>query len=192
MSCPKDLPSRSIAGQCAAFLNFCAIKMTISKSSIAQKGCCLERYAHSARHDGVEAIIVSLRKSASKHRCDTRPGKRRFGLYKYLVRVYRVYCDLHSKRIAKSAALEIAELVGIRVRKNAHPIRILIDASAGPEDGRQKSRWVQALQYVYGWRLPPERVEWCFQQNGGVYGCARKYAALNKTLGIGQRAPLVW
>lgn len=75
---------------------------------------------------------------------------------------------------------EIAGLAEISMRKGAHPMRILIDASSGPEDPRQKSRWVQALQYVYGWKQPADKVEWCFKSNGGIYGCARKFAALNK------------
>jgi|HubBroStandDraft_4_1064222.scaffolds.fasta_scaffold31422_3 hypothetical protein len=125
-------------------------------------------------------IIMSLRKSALKHRSNAAPGKRRFGLHRYLTQVYRIYIDLLSKRISKSATCQIADLAGIRVRKSAHPIRLLIDASIGPEDPKQKSRWVAALRYVHGWRLPPRKVRWCFSQHGGVYGCARKYAALNK------------
>jgi hypothetical protein len=67
----------------------------------------------------------------------------------------------------------------LSMQRKSHPIRILIEASIGPEDPRQKSRWVQALKYVDGWQLPPEKVRWCFNENGGIAGCARKYA-LNK------------
>jgi hypothetical protein len=56
---------------------------------------------------------------------------------------------------------------------------VLIEASAGPEDARQKSRWTQALKYAYGWRQSAERLEWFFQVNGGISGSARKYA-INK------------
>jgi hypothetical protein len=134
----------------------------------------------SSEKDELEDIITALRKSALKHRSNAPPGRRRIGLHKYLARVFRIYWELRSKRISTSATRQIAELAGVRVRKNAHPIRILIDASTGPEDPKQKSRWVAALKYVYGWRLPPTKVRWCFNTNGGIYGCARKFAALNK------------
>jgi hypothetical protein len=56
----------------------------------------------------------------------------------------------------------------------------LIEASAGSEDARQKSRWTQALKYVYGWRLPAAQLKWCFNKNGGIAGCARKYTVNKK------------
>jgi hypothetical protein len=55
----------------------------------------------------------------------------------------------------------------------------LIEASVGPEDARQKSRWSQALKYAYGWRQPAKRLKWFFKVSGGIAGSARKYA-LNK------------
>ena len=125
-------------------------------------------------------ILVSLRKSALKYRSNAPPGKRRFGLHKYLAQIYRIYWHHRSKRNFERIVREIAELAEIRVRKNTHAFRVLIDATVGPEDPKQKSRWVQALQYVDGWKLPPEKVAWVFHSNKGVYGCARKQALLNK------------
>jgi hypothetical protein len=60
-----------------------------------------------------------------------------------------------------------------------HPLRILNEASAGPEDARQKSRWTQALKYAVGWHQPAERLKWSFQTNGVIAGTARKSAILN-------------
>jgi hypothetical protein len=54
------------------------------------------------------------------------------------------------------------------MRGKSHPIRILIEASAGPEDARQKSRWSQALKFAHGWLLPPTRLKWFFKVNGGL------------------------
>jgi hypothetical protein len=125
-------------------------------------------------------IINTLKKSAVKHRGDTRPGKRRFGLYRYLRDVYELYLDLRSRRSARKATWRIAKLFKLSIQRKSHPIRILIEASAGPEDARQKSRWTQALKYVYGWRQPPERLEWFFSVNGGISGCAAKYAIKKK------------
>src|SRR5450759_4875719 len=126
-------------------------------------------------------IINTLKKSAVKHRSDTRPGKRRFGIYKYLADVYQVYRDLRSRRIAKKSTRRIAKISKLSLKKKSHPIRILIEASASPEDARQKSRWTQALKYAYGWRLPTAKLEWCFEKTGGIAGCARKYAVNKKT-----------
>lgn len=126
------------------------------------------------------AIVADLRKSALKHRSNGPSGKRRFGLHKYLRRVYRMYFELSSKRKFERIIRDIAVLAEIHVRRDMHALRILIEASCGPENAKQKSRWVQALQYVYGWKLQPRRVQWCFRISGGVYGCARKQAALNK------------
>ena len=125
-------------------------------------------------------IIKTLKQSAIKHRGDIRPGRRRFGIYKYLTDVYQVYRDLHSRRIARKTTRRIAKLFKLSIQKKSHPIRILIEASAGPEDPRQKSRWTQALKYAYDWRQSAKRLEWFFKVNGGISGSARKYAAKNK------------
>ena len=128
----------------------------------------------------LQKIIRTLKKSASKHRNDTRPGRRRFGLYRFLRDIYQVYLDLRSRRIARKATRRIAKISKLRLRGKSHPIRILIEASAGPEDARQKSRWGQALRYAYGWRQPAERLKWFFKVTGGIAGSARKYALNRK------------
>ena len=124
-------------------------------------------------------IVNTLKQSASKHRGDTRPGKRRFGLYRYLRDVYQIYIDLRSRRKASTATRRITKIHKLSIQKKSHPIRVLIEASAGPEDARQKSRWSQALKYAFGWHLPVAKLKWCLRQNGGISGCAAKYA-LNK------------
>jgi hypothetical protein len=113
-----------------------------------------------------------------KHRSDTRPGKRRFGLYRYLRDVYELYFALRLERSARRATQRIAKISKLSIKKKSHPIRILIEASAGPEDARQKSRWTQALKYAYGWQQPANRLKWTLETNGGISGCARKYADL--------------
>ena len=125
-------------------------------------------------------IVDELKRSANKHRLDVRPGNRRFGVYRYLEDVYRVYLDLRSERIAKKAKRIIAKRLQLSCNKNAHPIRVLIEASAAEEDNRAKSRWTQALIYAHTWRQLPERLEWCFGVHGGISGAAAKLAALKK------------
>jgi hypothetical protein len=97
-----------------------------------------------------------------------------------LIDVYRIYRDLRLKRIAKKSTRRIAKICKLSVKKKSHPIRILIEASASPEDARQKSRWTQALRFVFGWRQPAQKLKWFFKVSGGISGSARKYAAKNK------------
>src|SRR5450759_4027543 len=126
----------------------------------------------------LQKIIRTLKNSAAKHRGDTRPGKRRFGLYRYLRDVYELYLELRSRRVARKATRRIAKLYKLSIQRKSHPIRILIEASAGPEDARQKSRWTQALKFAFGWLQLPERLEWFFSVNGGISGCAATYCLL--------------
>jgi hypothetical protein len=133
--------------------------------------------------------VWELRKSADKHRNDTRPGKRRFAVYKFLRDVYGTYIDLRSRRIAKKATRRIAKKMHLGTRKNTHPIRILIEASAGAEDNKTKSRWLRALKFAHGWLQPPERLTWFFEQNGGISGSTGKYAKLQKAKKSGAQEP---
>jgi len=100
-------------------------------------------------------------------------------LYRFLRDIYQVYLDLRSRRIARKATQRIAKISKLSLRGKTHPIRILIEASAGPEDARQKSRWTQALKFAFGWRQPAKRLKWFFKVTGGIAGSARKYA-INK------------
>src|ERR1035437_7646643 len=94
-----------------------------------------------------------------KHRSDIRPGRRRFGLYRYLTDVYELYLELRFKRSARRATRRIVKIFKLSIQRKSHPIRVLIEASAGPEDNRAKSRWTQALKYVYGWRQPGNKLK---------------------------------
>jgi hypothetical protein len=93
--------------------------------------------------------------------------------------VYQVFLELRSRRIARKATRRIAKIFKLLIQRKSHPIRILIEASAGPEDPRQKSRWSQALKFAFGWRQPAKRLKWFFKVTGGIAGSARKYA-INK------------
>ena len=68
-------------------------------------------------------IIRTLKKSAARHRSDIRPGKRRFGIYKYLTDVYQVFLEFHSTRKAKTATRRIAKICKLSIWRKSHPIR---------------------------------------------------------------------
>ncbi len=63
--------------------------------------------------------------------------------------------------------------------------------AAVAQDNRTKSRWTQALKYAYGWRQPANRLKWFFKVNGGIAGCARKYADLQARRQAKQMMPAV-
>jgi hypothetical protein len=96
-----------------------------------------------------------------------------------LTDIYRIYRELRSRRNAKKSTRRIAKICKLSIKKKSHPIRILIEASACPEDARQKSRWSQALKYAFGWRQSAKSLKWFFKVNGGIAGSARKSAILN-------------
>lgn len=127
----------------------------------------------------LRAKIKMLKKSAKEHRRNFRAGKRRFGLCDYLADIYACYLELQSHGIAKKAGRRIIRLLHLSIQKRSHPIRVLIEASAGAEDKRQKSRWTQALLYVLGWKVGPEKVTQYLRFPGGIAGCAKKQA-MNK------------
>jgi hypothetical protein len=120
--------------------------------------------------------IIFLKKSAKQHRHDFRPGNRRFGLYDYLTDVYAVFLEIESRDIERKAARQIIKLERLSINKRTHPFRVLIEATAGREDAKQKSRWSRALQFVLGWHLSPERLKWCLKCHGGISGAAKKQA----------------
>jgi hypothetical protein len=99
-----------------------------------------------------------------------------------LIDVYQVYLEFRSRGIARKATRRIAKRMDLSIRRNSHPIRILIEASAVGEDNRTKSRWTQALKFAFGWRQRPERLKWFFKVTGGIAGSARKYA-INRRAG---------
>jgi hypothetical protein len=75
------------------------------------------------------------------------------------------------------AVARLTKLANLQDRIGRHPIRTLIDATS-KADRRSKSRWTQALRYA--WR---ERGKWssltrCLNANGGIAGCASKWADL--------------
>jgi hypothetical protein len=52
--------------------------------------------------------VWMLGKSADKHRNDIRPGRRHFGVYRYLRDIYGICVDLRSRRIIIAAETVIA------------------------------------------------------------------------------------
>jgi hypothetical protein len=105
------------------------------------------------------------------------PSRYERDLLVYLSFVYNRYGGLRRRKWARQGAKVLTSLCKLPARRDRHPIRAIIDASTSPSaDAKAKSRATQALRYA--WR---QRGEWddiveFIQQNGGVAGCAAKFA----------------
>ena len=120
--------------------------------------------------------VKILKKSMLKHQSDMRPGRRRVWLHGYLTDVFRIFLEFKSRRFAKSTTRRMAKIFKLPLGKKSHPVRVLIEASAGREDSRAKSRWTQALRYAYKCRVATRELDGFFKKNKGVAGCASKFA----------------
>ena len=121
----------------------------------------------------LQAAIAMLTKLDRRWR---NSGKKR-ALYRYLTAVFNLYAEWKRTGDTRTAAKRMARLAGSGVKHGLHPIRTIIDATSSA-DRKSKSRWTQALRFA--WR---KRSEWtdltkCLRANGGIAGCADRWADL--------------
>ena len=105
-------------------------------------------------------------------------SRNRFGFYRYLASVYELYADLRRTDATEHLTRRIAELFNDEVRKDIHPIRLILDASSQVDD-KMKSRWVRALRFAWHERQYWSDLGTFLQRNGGPAGCADQFAALH-------------
>lgn len=121
--------------------------------------------------------IARLKRLYNTCLLETRPGKKRFAFYDYLYEVYKTYDQWR----ADLGADEIKRQIGTPLNSDQHLPKLIIDASC-TADHKTKSRWGQALRYV--WRRRKHRTtsrqqfDAFLNCNGGVAGCAAKIAKL--------------
>lgn len=118
--------------------------------------------------------IDELRKSLAINRRD-RPGYRR-NLYAHLEIIYRAFIEFNKIGMSKKIGRRLVKLLDLPINRSSHLIRVLVEAASGTEDNRTKIKWSQALRYAHGWMQRPERLEWFFEVNKGISGCARMQA----------------
>jgi hypothetical protein len=105
------------------------------------------------------------------------PSRNDSDLLIYLSFVHSAYAGLRRRKWARLGAKVLTSLCDLPARRDRHAVRAIIDASTSPSaDAKAKSRAARALRYA--WR---QRGEWddiidFLQRNGGVAGCAAKFA----------------
>ena len=91
--------------------------------------------------------------------------------------IFEFYKVLRATDLTGVAAKWIAELTGSPWRPRRHPLRTIIDAIS-KADRKTKSRWSRALRFAWRERRNYENLQDCFEANGGIAGCADKWATL--------------
>jgi hypothetical protein len=105
-----------------------------------------------------------------------RHGKTDF--HGYLRAVFNGW-DWANPKVSRRVGRRVAKLYRIDTRKNKIPIRVVIDATC-KQDRQTKSRWAQALEYAVARGARGNAFKKFLKENGGVFGCATKMAALRK------------
>ena len=107
----------------------------------------------------------------------------RDGFYEYIEAVYDWYAELRKVQgKAKKVRKKIIKRKDLkRVNDNTHVTSVIIAATSA-ENKRMQSRWAQALRYAWKWRKKRRHLTLTefFKKNGGVAGCARKFATKEK------------
>jgi DNA segregation ATPase FtsK/SpoIIIE-like protein len=103
----------------------------------------------------------------------------RFWERPYLQAVYKLYRVWRADRHSKSTSVQIAAICGITLRKDSHPIRIIIDCSSPRTPEKMRSRWALALRYANVKKISPSKLlEFLDEEGqGGLAGRASAFRA---------------
>jgi hypothetical protein len=118
--------------------------------------------------------IGTLRKIEEKA-FGPRHGKTDF--YNYLDAAWNPYSLWEQGNRIRKRTERVARLCKVKLRKNTHPIRVIIDASSN-QKADVKSEWTQALRYALKNKsqIKTEGLKKFLESNGGVAGCASQVA----------------
>ena len=113
-----------------------------------------------------------------------RSTRSRRDLMRFLHLAFDLHTALRKADLASRGARRIAELAGRRWQPKQHLFRAIIDA-VSRANRRTKSRWVRALRFAWLERQQYDGLDSCLRDNGGIAGCADRWA----TLRAGERSP---
>jgi hypothetical protein len=89
--------------------------------------------------------------------------KKQRALYRYLIGVFDLYASWKHVGSGYPVARRMARLAGSSVNHGLHPIRAIIDVTSSA-DRRSKSRWTQALRFVWRERSRLKDLERCLRE----------------------------
>jgi hypothetical protein len=116
------------------------------------------------------------------------PSRRERDLLIYLSFVHNAYASLRRRKWARRGAKVLNSLYKLPARRDRHPIRAIIDASTLPSaDAKAKSRATQALRFAWSQRGEWNDIVDFVQRNGGVSGCATRFAQANRRRQLGRK-----
>ena len=121
--------------------------------------------------EALQAAVTKLAKLESRWR----KSERKHALCRYLEAVFDLYSEWKNAGDVRTVANRFARRAGVTVKHGIHPLRTIIDSTSNA-DRKSKSRWTQALRYAWRQRREWQNVYECFRANGGISGCARKFA----------------
>lgn len=134
---------------------------------------CQFRKPHQIRRKDLRKRVETLRSLEVR----SFKARERFAHYRYLAAVYALYAELRRERVARKTSYQIAKSAGLPVRRDTHPIRILIDTTSGA-NAKIKSRWTQAIRFAWHERTDGKDIIDFLRHNGGLSGCAAQFANL--------------
>jgi hypothetical protein len=103
----------------------------------------------------------------------------RFWERPYLKAVYKLYREWRADHHSESSSKQIAKIWGITLRKDSHPIRIIIDCSSPRTPEKMRSRWALALRHAHAKNISSSKlIEFLEQEGqGGLAGRASAFRA---------------
>jgi hypothetical protein len=107
-------------------------------------------------------------------------GQDRFRERAILAAIYDLYRSWRDDRRATIRAQAMIKLFKPRVRDAAHPITVILASTLTTLDQQIRSKWSLALQYASQKNVAPEELSSFMDVNGGMAGCAKQFARLNK------------
>lgn len=99
--------------------------------------------------------IARLKRLYEKSLRETRPGRQRFAFYKFLYEVYAVHAHWRANLGMREIIRQIVDVTKTPLDLHQHLLKLIVDASCSA-DFKTKSRWDQALRYV--WRRRKHKI----------------------------------
>jgi hypothetical protein len=122
------------------------------------------------RHEIDQLRKIEEKSFAARGRFKERP---------YLQAAYSLYREWRADGDSKGISVQAAKRCGLTLRKDSHPMRIIIDCSSPRTPEKMRSRWALALRYAYAKGISSSKlIEFLDEKGqGGLAGRASAFKA---------------